>query len=424
MRRSSRLLPSLVALASLFSPSGLLAGDAWPQFRGPNAGHSDSTGLPLDWSETKNVKWKTPLPGEGWSSPVVAGKQVWMTAALNDGQSLRALCCDLDTGKLLMDIEVFQNAVVPPKHKRNSYASPSPVIDGDRIYVHFGAMGTACLSTKDGRKLWENREFVVNHQNGPGGSPALFQDKLLLAFDGTDQQYEVALNTATGQAAWRTDRSGAARLQARPTDMRKAYPSPAVFQIDGQAQSLSTGAERLYAYDPATGRELWTVDYPGFSNVPLPVTDGKMLYVCTGFMKPEIWGIRIGGARGDATGSHVVWRQKTGVPDQSTPVVVGQRLYMVSSGGIASCLDTATGNIVWKERIGSDFAASPLAAKGRIYFCDARGKTTVIAPGDKLEVLAVNALEEGCMASPAAVGNALILRTKTGLYRIEEPARE
>jgi len=421
----SRPSLSLRSAACLFT-LGLLAlaagqaGESWPQFLGPASNHVAGRDLPLSWNEVHGVKWKTELPGEGWSSPVVAAGRIWVTTATEEGQSLRALCVDLATGKLVQDVEVFRNAVVPPKHKRNSYASPSPILEGDRIYVHFGAMGTACLSTTDGRKLWENREFQVDHQNGPGGSPALHGDKLLLAFDGIDAQYEVALHKATGQVAWKTERSGVARLAARPKDMRKAYPTPVVFQIDGQAQSLSTGAERLYALDPQTGQELWWVDYPGFSNVPLPVSDGKMLYVCTGFMKPELWGIRVGGARGDATASHVVWRQKTGVPDQSTPVVVGNRLYMVTSGGIASCLDTATGEIVWKERIGSDYAASPLAADGRIYFCDARGRTTVIAPGDRFQVLAQNDLADGCMASPAVVGKALILRTKTSLYRIEK----
>lgn len=395
------------------------AGDRWPQLRGTADGHTDVKDLPLTWSETEHVKWKTPLPGEGWSSPVVADGKIWMTTALSDGQSLHALCCDLETGKLLFDVEVFTNAVVPPKHARNSYASPSPVLDGDRVYVHFGSMGTACLSTKDGHKLWENREYKVDHQNGPGGSPALYQDKLLLAFDGMDQQFEVALNKLTGQMVWKTDRSAAAKLQARPQDMRKAYGTPTILQIDGRTESLTTGAERLYGYDPGTGQEIWSVDYPGFSNVPQPVSDGKMLFVCTGFMKPEIWGIRAGGLHGDATASNVVWRQRTGVPDQSTPVVIGDRLYMVSSGGIASCLNTATGDIVWKERIGSDFAASPLAAEGRIYFCDARGKTMVLAPGDTFQMLAQNALADGCMASPAVVGKALILRTKSSLYRIE-----
>jgi len=395
------------------------AGDSWPQFRGMAAGHTEVKDLPLSWSETEHVKWKTPLPGEGWSSPVVANGQIWMTTALEEGASLHALCCDLATGKLLIDVEVFKNAVVPPKHARNSYASPTPILDGDRVYVNFGSMGTACLSARDGHKLWENREFQVDHQNGPGGSPALFQDKLLLAFDGRDQQFEIALNKMTGQLAWKTERSAIPKLQAKPDDMRKSYPTPVIFQIDGQAQTLSTGAERLYSYDPSTGRELWSVDYPGFSNVPLPVLDGGMLFVCTGFMKPEIWGIRAGGAHGDATASHVVWRQHTAVPDQSTPVVVGSRLYMVSSSGIASCLNTATGETLWKERISSDVAASPLAAEGRIYFCDARGKTIVLAPGDSFKVLAENPLADGCMASPAVVGKALILRTKTSLYRIE-----
>ncbi len=424
MPSRSPLLACLCSAAlftlSLLTPEAARAGESWTRFLGPACGHTDSKDLPLQWSETEHVKWKTPLPGEGWSSPVVAVGQVWMTSALDNGQSLHALCVDLATGRLVHDIEVFRNAVVPPKHKRNSYASPSPIIEGDRVYVHFGAMGTACLSTKDGKKLWENREFVVDHQNGPGGSPTLHGDKLLLAFDGTDQQYEVALNKTDGKCAWKTERSGVAKLAAKPTDMRKAYGTPVVFTIDGRAQSLTTGAERLYAYDPDTGREQWWIDYPGFSNVPLPVSDGKMLYVCTGFMKPEIWGVKLGGAKGDATASHVVWRQKTGVPDQTTPVVVGDRLYMVSSGGIASCLNTATGEIVWKERLGSDYAASPLVADGRIYFFDTRGKTTVIAPGDKLEILAQNDLADGCMASPAPVGRALIVRTKSALYRIEK----
>lgn len=407
------------AIATIAVSASAIASETWTQFRGPASGHTASKNLPLTWSETEHVRWKTELPGEGWSSPVVAGKEVWMTTALDDGKSLRALCCDLETGKLLRNVEVFQNDSVPPKHKRNSYASPTPIVDGDRIYVHFGAMGTACLSTKDGSKIWENRDLKVDHQNGPGGSPALIDGKLLIGCDGMDSQYEVALDAKTGKVVWKTERSAIPKLAKRPADMRKAYPTPVVFTVDGRPQSLSTAAERLYALDPATGKELWFVDYPGFSNVPLPVTDGRMAFVCTGFMKPEIWGIRLGGASGDATASHVAWKQLAGAPDQSTPVVVGSRLYMISSAAVVSCLDTADGRIVWKERIGGDFAASPLAAEGRIYFFDATGKTTVLAPGDTFKKLAENSLADGCMASPAVVGNALIMRTKKGLYRIE-----
>ncbi len=392
----------------------------WPGFLGAQSNHSPAKGLPLTWSETEHVKWKTPLPGEGWSSPVVEGSQAWMTTSTDDGKSLRVLCVDLATGAIQHDVEVFHNDVVPPKHRRNSYASPTPAIEGDRLYVHFGAMGTACLSTRDASKIWERRDLPVDHQNGPGGCATLWQDRLLIACDGMDAQYEVALDKLTGKTLWRSERSAIPKLAARPADMRKAYGTPVVVSIDGQPNSLTPGAERLYGLDPKTGRELWFVDYPGFSNVPLPITDGTMAFVCTGFMKPEIWAIRLAGLKGDATASHVAWKQKAGAPDQSTPVVLGQRLYMVSSGGILSCLDTADGHIVWKERIGSDFAASPLVADGRIYFFDTQGNTTVIAPGDTFQPLAKNALADGCMASPAVVGKALIVRTKGALYRIAQ----
>ena len=411
--------PTLLLFFSLFSGTAP-AGIEWPHFRGPN-GDGHATGkIATKWSETENGKWKTALPGEGWSSPVVANGRIWMTTATEEGKSLRALCVDFASGKLLHDLEVFRDEVVPAKHRRNSYASPSPVLDGERVYVHFGASGTACLSAKDGSKLWENRELKADFQNGAGGTPALFKDRLLIPFDGMDVQYEVALDTKSGKVAWRSERSAKQKLSSKPEDMRKAYGSPVILQIDGKPQSLTTAAERLYALDPATGTELWFVDYPGFSNVPLPVSDGRAVYVCTGFMKPELWAIKLGGAKGDATASHVLWKQKAGVPDQSSPVVVGNRLYMVTSGGIASCIDTKDGRIVWKERIGSDFAASPLYTNGHLYFFDATGKCRVIKPGDTFQPIADNELSDGCMASPAVVGDALIVRTKTHIYRIEE----
>jgi outer membrane protein assembly factor BamB len=350
----------------------------------------------------------------------VANGQIWLTAALEDGRSLRALCVELQSGRLVHDIEVFRNEVVPPKHARNSYASPTPIIENERVYVHFGAMGSACLDANTGRKLWDNRELQIDHQNGPGGSPAHFADKLLIACDGTDQQYEVALDKATGKIAWKSERSGIPELLKLPGDMRKAYGTPLLLKVDGQSQSITTASNRLYAHDPESGGELWHVNYPhGFSNVPIPVSDGKILVFSTGFMKPEMWAIRLGNARGDITSSHLLWKQKAGAPDQSSPIIVGNRLYMVSSGGIASCLDLANGKIVWKERIGSDFAASPVYAAGRIFFCDCKGVTTVIKPGDTFEVLAKNELENGFMASPAVVGSALVLRTKAHLYRIK-----
>lgn len=417
-----RLPASLALAAALAFTSGKHAAKAaeWPQFRGLHDGHSEAKGVPSAWGETKNVKWKTVLPGEGWSSPVVGGGQIWMTTATDEGKSLRALCCDLETGKLLMDLEVFHNEVVPPKHKRNSYASPTPILDGDRVYIDFGPMGIAALTTKDGKKLWENRELQCDLQNGPGGSTVLHNGKLLVACDGMDVQYGAALDARTGKLVWKQPRSAAEKLLKRPPDMRKAYGTPVVFQIEGRAQALTCGAERLYANDPDTGQELWFCDYPGFSNVPEPVFDGKQIYVCTGFGKPQVWAITASGLKGDVSTTHVAWKQATGAPDQSTPIVVGDRLYMVTSGGIASCLKTTDGTIVWKERLSADYASSPLCIDGRLYFFDALKKAQILAPGDTFTTIGKGELADGCMATPAVVGKALIVRTKTALYRIEE----
>lgn len=415
--RRMRAFPTLFALAFSLATAG--ADELWTQFRGPNQGHSDAKGVPLHWSETEGVKWKTPLPGAGWSSPVVANGKIWMTTATEEGKSLRALCCDLETGKLLIDVEVIHNEVAPPKHERNSYASPTPILDGDRIYADFGEMGSACLATDNGHKIWENHDLRVDHQNGPGGSAVLYKDKLLVACDGMDQQYGAALDKMTGKRVWRADRSAIPKLATRPADMRKAYATPVVFTIAGQPQALSCGAERLYSNNPDTGKELWYVDYPGFSNVPIPVYDGKQIYVCTGFMKPELWAIKAADLQGDVTDTHIAWKYKVAIPDQTTPLVEGERLYMVSSNGIASCLNTADGTLLWKQRVGTDFAASPLFVDGRIYLWSAGSGTTVIAPGDSYQELARNELADGCMATPAVVGKAFIVRTKTALYRIE-----
>ena len=253
---SAGVLPLLGVFAlGLSFPSH--AEESWRQFRGPTAqGVSDAKGLPLRWSETENVTWKTPLPGEGWSSPVVADGRIWMTTALEDGKSLRAVCVDFATGKLLLDVEVFQAEVAQPKHRRNSHASPTPILDGDRVYVHFGWEGTACLSAKDGKKLWENRDLKVDFQNGAGGSPTLHKDKLLIACDGMDFQYEVALDKLTGKVVWKTERSAIPKLENRPKDRRKAYGTPQLLAHNGQTLSITTGAERFYAYDPETGKEL------------------------------------------------------------------------------------------------------------------------------------------------------------------------
>lgn len=396
------------------------AADAWPQMRGPTAqGVADAKGLPLTWSESENIAWKTPIPGQGWSSPVVGDGAVYVTSALDDGRSLHAYRIDLASGKVVWDVTVFTNEAVPAKHARNSHASPTPVLAGDRLFVHFGTMGTASLDTASGKTLWANRELTVDHSVGAGGSPILYRDKLLLTCDGIDAQYAVALDAASGKIAWKKERSAVERLAKIKADSRKCFSTPLIISVDGRDQAVVNGAERFYAQDPLTGEELWHVDFTGYSNATMAVSDGRMLVFNTAFNTSSLWGVRLDGAKGDVTASHVAWKVKFPALSQSSPILFDGRIHVVNDSGILLCLDLATGKEIYKERIGADFAASPVLADGRMYFFDARGKTTVVEPGATFKVLATNTLADGCMASPAVVDRSLIVRTKTSLYRIE-----
>ena len=274
--RSPRILSSSVRCWQARSRPQRKAGWSRPrrhgQFRGPAQAHADDAKIPLTWSETEHVKWKTALPGEGWSSPVVAGGPDLDDHGARRRQIPPRPVLQSSNGPARHRCRSIQKRGPTPKHDRNSYASPTPIIDGDRLYVHFGPMGTACLSTSDGRKIWENRELKIDHQNGPGGSPALYKEKLLIDCDGMDFQYGVALDKYTGKIAWKTERSAIPKLAQRPPDRRKAYGTPVILNVDGRPEALSTGAERLYSADPETGKELWSVDYPGTFPTRAPAT--------------------------------------------------------------------------------------------------------------------------------------------------------
>jgi outer membrane protein assembly factor BamB len=291
----------------LFMPAPSWAGESWPQFRGPDGqGHADAVGLPVTWSDDENVTWKTAIAGRGWSSPVVDGDRIWLTTALDDGRSLHALCIDRASGRIVHDEHVF-NIDEPAKiNAKNSYASPTPVIEGDRVWVHFGTYGTACLDSRSGKILWTNNELKLDHKEGPGSSPILVGNLLVVNCDGMDVQYVVALDKRTGSIVWKAERSG--RKNADP-DLRKAYSTPLAIDVAGRKQIVSVGADRASAYDAATGAELWYVDFEGFSNVPRPLFAGGLVILDTGYMKPQLWAIRPDGA-GDVTESHIVWRVK------------------------------------------------------------------------------------------------------------------
>jgi len=389
----------------------------WPEFRGPTGqGHVGDPGLPLQWGEGKNVAWKTAIPGQGWSSPVIQGDQIWITAATGKGRSLRAVCVHRKTGDLIYDVEVFHPDAPPLINPKNSYASPTSAIEPGRVYVHFGTFGTACLSTETAKVLWTNRTLTLDHKEGPGSSLAMVGDRLIFNCDGMDVQYIVALDKRTGKIDWKTKRSG---KMPENIDFRKAFCTPLVIDVNGQDQVISPGAFHLYAYDLDTGKEEWLVQYPGFSNVPRPVYGRGLLFICTGFTTPELWAIRPGG-KGDVTQTNVAWTIKRQVPSASSPILVDDKLYMVSDQGIATCMNADTGDTIWVERIRGNYSASPIYADGRISFFSEEGKAYTIRPGDTFDLLATNELDGGFMASPAVVGRAMYLRTQTHLYRIEK----
>ena len=386
--------------------------EQWPEFRGPGAqGHSSERGLPLEWSETRNVAWKVPVPGLGWSTPVIANGKVWLTSAVDErGLSLRALAFDVTTGQQVVNVEVFK---IPTDRRdinpKNSWASPTPVIDGDRVYVHFGADGTAALS-QTGEILWKNR-FEYQSQHGAGGSPIVYGDLLIFSCDGSDAAFVIALDKHTGKTKWKTNRGV-------PAD--QAYTTPLVIRVAEQDQLISVGAFRARAYEPLTGKEIWRVRYDeGFSNVPRPVFAHGLVFITTGFQQPELLAIRPDG-KGDVTKTHIAWSLKRGAPLTPSPIVVGDELYVVTDGGIASCLDAKTGEVIWQSRLGGTYSASPIFADGRLYFPAEQGVTTVIAPGRQARRLATNRLDGGLLASIAVADRAFFLRTDSSLYRISE----
>jgi len=383
-----------------------------PEFRGPTGqGHSTETGLPLSWSESKSISWKVRVNGSGWSSPVIADGRVWLTAARDIDRSrvsLRALAFDVSSGRQLVDTEVFRIAASATRHQKNSHASPTPIIEGNRVYVHFGPEGTAALSTS-GEVLW-TKKLPYEPQHGGGASPALYRDLLIINCDGNGPDaYVVALDTRSGQIRWKRDRR-------RPS--AQAYTTPLIVRVNDRDLVISVGAFRTAALDPLTGDEVWRVGYDdGFSNVPRPVFGGGLVFIATGFNAPTLIAVRADG-KGDVTRTHVAWTTGRGAPYTPSPLFADGRLYYTSDTGVLTCVEAATGRMLWQQRLGGNFSASPVLADGRIYFLSEEGVTTVIRSGPTFERLAQNALEEPTLASMAVSNGALYIRGEQHLYKI------
>ncbi len=418
-RRLARVAIPILATSTLAVPSCGQT-ESWLDYRGPDRnGFLPDADVPLEWSEQKNVAWKTAIRGEGWSSPLVHEGRIWLTTATEKGRNLHVVAVSFQNGEVLHDRIVFTNERPEPKNKLNSYASPSPAVEDGRVYVHFGTYGTACLDASSGETLWERRDIHCDHMEGPGSSPVIVDDALVFHMDGGDVQYVIALDKRTGETRWRTPRS--TDFNGVQPDLRKAYSTPIVVPVDGQEWLISSGARCTMAYDPETGAELWRVRHPGFSMASRPLTDGETVYLTTGFMRGELHAVRLGG-EGDVTDTAPIWQWQRNVPRMPSPILADGRIYMVDDGGRGTCLDAATGKPIWRQRIGGEHSASPIAIGDRIYFFDREGRTVVLARGDEFEKLGTNRLNSGFMASPAVVGNAFVLRTKTHLYRIQADA--
>ncbi len=410
---------AVVILACQMTGHGIAAGDeTWPEFRGPRGdGQSAAVSLPLRWSETQNVAWKTPIHGHGWSSPVVWGDQIWLTTATEDGKELFAVCLDAPSGKIVHDAKVFDVATPEPIATVNSYASPTPAIEAGRVYVHYGTYGTACLDTTTGQVLWTRRDLNCDHHEGPGSSPILFRNLLIVHVDGRDVQYVVALDKRTGETVWKTPRS--VDYSPYHENLRKAFCTPTVIDSGQRLELVSPGAKSVMGYDPVTGKELWKVRYDGWSMVPRPLFGHGLVYVISDYERPQLWAIRPGGD-GDVTDSHVAWTISQGMPAQPSLLLVSDSLYAITDMGVAVSIAARSGEIQWKHRVGGNFAASPIGVRDRLYLFSQDATTTVLAAGPQYTLLAENQLDGELKASPAIVGNALIIRTRTHLYRIED----
>jgi outer membrane protein assembly factor BamB len=404
----------------------------WPDKNGPTLDgvvpEAEVAKIPLKWnSDTgENIVWKTDLEDDGHSTPVIGGDRIWFTSATADGKKQYVYGIDRQTGKVVHHILLFENA--NPEglgNPLNNYAAPSPVLEADALYVHFGTYGTARIDPQTGKTVWQRRDINVNHYRGPGSSPAIHGDLIFLTFDGINEQFVTALNKKTGETVWKTGRTtdyGDLDKEGKPTrdgDMRKAYHTPSVFNLGGVETLVSVGSRAAFGYDAVTGKELWTVRHGGFNAAIRPLVHKELLILNTGSERSHTLGIRIDDKmKGDITESHTLWDREKRNASESCPVLAGGLLFQITRGGIVTCMNPETGADIWEDRIAGQHLPSPIAAGDRLYFCNDRGDVNVVKAADKFEILATNKLPDAMTASPAVADGAIFIRTKKQLFKI------
>ncbi|PHS01114.1 MAG: quinonprotein alcohol dehydrogenase [Blastopirellula sp.] len=391
----------------------------WPQFRGPNLdGHAQNSEAPITWSEKENVAWKVPIDGLGHSSPVALGTQAWLTTATMQDETvlLWAWGFDLESGKVTHKILLFEITEPQNLHKLSSHSSPTSVLEPGRGYFHFGSYGTACVDTTTGKVLWKRDDIIIDHRHGPGSSPILVDDLLIVNFDGMDRQFVTAFDKTTGKTRWQKKRD--IKYGTENGERKKAFCTPLLIEHNGRQELISTAAQAVIAYDPSTGKELWRVHFFGDSATARPVFGNGLLFITTSCTDSKMWAVRPGG-NGNVTETHVAWKETRGIPQRPSPLYHQGLLYLMEDKGIMNCLDSATGEVLWKERLAGNYTASPILVNGKIYVTSEEGKTVVLQPGKEFQLISENLLETGCVASPAVLPDGLLLRTSTHLYKLK-----
>jgi outer membrane protein assembly factor BamB len=407
----------LVLLALALAPPA-----DWREFRGPDGtGHYAGKPLPTEWGPDKNVTWATPVPGKGWSSPILVGGKLVLTTAVPDGEGkdaghvLRALAFDFATGKQLWDVELFRpdRSLAVQMHKKNSLASPTPASDGKTVVCHFGHMGTAAVDL-DGKVLWRNADLKYKPVHGNGPSPVLMGDLVAIVCDGGDQAFVAALELATGKVRWKADRNTKAKASF-------SFATPQVVTApDGRRVLVSPASDYCIGYDPASGQELWRCKYPavGFSLICRPVFAHGLVYVPTGYVTPHV--LAIDPFRTGDVQPAFDWKEKMNAPNTPTPIVVGNELYLISDMGVLSCLDAKTGKTHYSERLaGKGYSASPIVWGDKIYVTSEEGKGQVLAAGTEFKELSRSAMGEQTFATFLPADGALVVRTESKLYRFD-----
>jgi outer membrane protein assembly factor BamB len=402
----------------------------WPDKGGPGRDSivpaAEASRLPPSWTEAQHLQWKTPLEG---------GDLIWFTSATTDGTKQYVDCIQRHTGKLLHHQLLFENTAPEELgNPINNYAAPSPVLEADALYVHFGTYGTACLDPATAKVKWQRRDIQVKHYRGPGASPALYQHLLILALDGTDQQFLIALDKKTGTTVWKTPRStdygdidAATGKPKRDGDLRKAYHTPCFVQVGSQTQLISVGSRAAFGYDPLSGKELWTIKHTGFNAAPRVLATDQALAFSSGAEGAHLIGVRLDDKmRGDITASHLLWDRPKRNCSEASPVLIDGKIYQITRGGIISCIDIATGQDHWEERLQGQYLQGPLAIQDRLYFANDRGQIHAIRAADKYELLSTSQLSGGaddaCTAGMAVADGALYIRTRTHLVKIANPS--